>query len=243
MGGYAPYGYVLHPTIRNKLAIDPEAAEVVRKIFLLAIDGNTPTEIAIRLNDEGIPTPGQYFIERHPDTKKYRRSSNKLNWSHAMVYRTLTKLVYIGCAVGHERRTVAPLSRKTVKQDIEKQFIVENMHEAIVSREEYDLAQAVIRKTGRSPAKASYYPLRSLVRCGNCGRCMAFLKSGKGFYCTYGRTDRNSACPTEVIHLAADIEQRIYDAIMLFLKAADEKGNPGLTTWDFLSEAIYFLVF
>ena len=73
--------YVLHPTIRNKLAIDPEAAEVVRKIFLLAIDGNTPTEIAIRLNDEGIPTPGQYFIERHPDTKKYRRSSNKLNWS------------------------------------------------------------------------------------------------------------------------------------------------------------------
>ena len=99
--------YVLHPTIRNKLAIDPEAAEVVRKIFLLAIDGNTPTEIAIRLNDEGIPTPGQYFIERHPDTKKYRRSCNKLNWSHAMVYRTLTKLVYIGCAVGHERRTKA----------------------------------------------------------------------------------------------------------------------------------------
>ena len=59
---------------------------------MLAIDGNTPTEIAIRLNDEGIPTPGQYFIERHPDTKKYRRSSDKLNWSHAMVYRTLTKL-------------------------------------------------------------------------------------------------------------------------------------------------------
>ena len=85
--------------------------------------------------------------------------------------------------------------------------------------------QQRIRKTGRSPAKASYYPLRSLVRCGNCGRCMAFLKSGKGFYCTYGRTDRNSACPTGAIHLAADIEQRIYDAIMLFLKAADERGN------------------
>ena len=43
MGGYAPYGYVLHPTIRNKLAIDPEAAEVVRKIFLLAIDGDSDT--------------------------------------------------------------------------------------------------------------------------------------------------------------------------------------------------------
>lgn len=93
------------------------------------------------------------------------------------------------------------------------------MHEAIVSREEYDLAQAVIRKTGRSPSKASYYPLRSLVRCVNCGRCMTFLKSKKSFHCTYGRTDRNSACPTEAIHSTTDIKQRIYDAIMLFLKA------------------------
>lgn len=54
---------------------------------------------------------------------------------------------------------------------------------------------------------------------------MTFLKSRKGFYCTYGRTDKNSACPTEAIYTAADIEQRIYDAIMLFLKAAGEKGN------------------
>ena len=223
VGGYAPYGYVLHPTIRNKLAIDPEAAGVVRKIFLLAIGGNTPTEIAIQLNDEGIPTPGQYFMERHPDTKKYRRSSDKLNWSHAMIHRTLTRLVYTGCAVGHERRIVAPLSRKTVKQDVEKQFIVENMHEAIVSREEYDLAQAVIRKTGRSPAKSSNYPLRSLVRCGNCGRCMTFLKNKKGFRCAYGRTDKNSACSSETVYTAADIEQRIYNAIMLFLKAEGEK--------------------
>ena len=223
VGGYAPYGYVLHPTIRNRLAIDPEAARVVRKIFMLAIDGNTSTDIAIRLNDEGIPTPGQYFIERHPDTKKYRNASDKLNWTHAMIYRTLTKQVYTGCAVGHERRIVAPLSRKTAKQDIEKQFVVENMHEAIVSREEYDLAQAAIRKTGRSPAKASNYPLRSLIRCGNCGRCMTFLKSKKGFFCSYGRTDRNSACPTEPIYTATDIEQRIYDAIMLFLSAEVEK--------------------
>ena len=223
VGGYAPYGYVLHPTIRNKLAIDPEAAGVVRRIFLLAIDGSSPTEIAIQLNDEGIPTPGQYFMERHPDTKKYRHSSEKLKWSHAMIYRILTKQVYTGCVVGHERRIVAPLSRKTAKQSAEKQFVVENMHEAIVSREEYDLAQTVIRKTGRSPAKSSNYPLRSLIRCGNCGRCMTFLKSRKGFYCSYGKTDKKSECPTETLYTAADIEQRIYNAIMLFLKAEGDK--------------------
>ena len=40
VGGYAPYGYVLHPTIRNKLAIDPEAADVVRRVFREALDGS-----------------------------------------------------------------------------------------------------------------------------------------------------------------------------------------------------------
>ena len=39
VGGYAPYGYVLHPTIRNKLAVDPEAADVIRRIFREALEG------------------------------------------------------------------------------------------------------------------------------------------------------------------------------------------------------------
>ena len=42
VGGYAPYGYVLHPTIRNKLAVDPEAADVIRRIFREALEAATP---------------------------------------------------------------------------------------------------------------------------------------------------------------------------------------------------------
>ena len=58
---YAPYGYVLHPTIRNKLAVDPEAADVIRRIFREALEGSNTSQIARSLNDDGIPTPGQYF--------------------------------------------------------------------------------------------------------------------------------------------------------------------------------------
>ncbi len=225
VGGYAPYGYEMHPIIRNRLTLDPEAAQVVRRIFLLAISGMAPMDIAITLNDEGVPTPAQYFIAHHPDTKKYRHSSDKLKWTHATIYRTLTNLIYTGCTVGHVRKTVAPLSKKTVKQDEKDWYVVEGMHEPIVSREEYDQAQAAIKKTHRKPAGKVIYPLRSLIRCGSCGRMMTFSGNRKGFYCSYGRTDKTSGCPTGTIHAVTEIENCIYNAIMLFLQADGVNGN------------------
>ena len=50
VGGYAPYGYVLHPTIRNKLTVDPEAADVIRRIFREALEGSNTSQIARSLN-------------------------------------------------------------------------------------------------------------------------------------------------------------------------------------------------
>lgn len=92
VGGYAPYGYVLHPTIRNKLAVDPEAADVIRRIFREALEGSNTSQIARSLNDEGIPTPGQYFKSKHPDKKKFSNMSEKISWETVMVYNILKTL-------------------------------------------------------------------------------------------------------------------------------------------------------
>ena len=54
VGGYAPYGYILHPTIRNKLKLDPEAAEIVRRVFDEALLGSNTSEIALGLNEDNI---------------------------------------------------------------------------------------------------------------------------------------------------------------------------------------------
>ena len=96
VGGYAPYGYVLHPEIRNKLKLDPEAAEVVRRVFNEALKGRNTSQIALSLNDDNIPTPGQYFKGKHPDKKKYSRMSEKISWTASMVYKILTSYVYKG---------------------------------------------------------------------------------------------------------------------------------------------------
>ena len=101
VGGYAPYGYILHPTIRNKLKLDPEAAEVVRRVFDEALLGSNTSEIALGLNEDNIPTPGQYFRSKHPDKKKFSRMSEKIRWTASMVYKILTSYVYTGATVGH----------------------------------------------------------------------------------------------------------------------------------------------
>lgn len=221
MGGFAPYGFVFHPTQRNRLAADPEAAPVVRRIFALAIKGVSPSEIARTLNRDGVPTPGQYFVGKHPDKKKFSQMSRQVAWSYEMVHRILTKRAYTGAAVGHVRKIAAPLSRKTVKQDEVDWIVVEGAHEAIVSAEDFELAQTVIHKAKYKKGKAELYPLRSLVRCGNCGRVMYHNKGGT-FYCSYGRTSGDEGCSPAVKYSEKELEEIAYQAIRMLLNAASE---------------------
>ena len=173
VGGYAPYGYKMHPTVRNKLAIDPDSALIVRRIFDEAMTGKNASEIAKGLNDDGIPTPGQYFRANHPGKNNFNYMSGKISWNSPMIYRILTKPVYTGAAVGHTMKIAAPLSKKRVRADKSDWIIVENMHEPIVTRAEFEAAQKAIHREGKkSPRQVPDYPLQGLVRCGNCKRAM-----------------------------------------------------------------------
>lgn len=87
VGGYAPYGYMIHPTVRNKLAIDPKSAKVVRRIFDEAMAGKTVSAFAKGLNDDKISTPGQYFRANHPDKNNFSYMSGKISWNPQMIYR------------------------------------------------------------------------------------------------------------------------------------------------------------
>ena len=153
VGGYAPYGYVLHPTIRNKLAVDPEAADVIRRIFREALEGSNTSQIARSLNDDGIPTPGQYFKGKHPDKKKFSNMSEKISWETVMVYNILKNLVYTGTLVSRKMKSCGVGSKKRV---VNEPIIVEGTHEAIISKEDFELAQKVIRGGDRNPTRKQH---------------------------------------------------------------------------------------
>ena len=167
----------MHPTKRNALAIDPDSAQIVQRIFEAAVAGSNTSAIAQMLNDEDIPTPGQYFQSKNGNTKKFNYMSEKISWDVAMVLRVLKKS-------GLHRRSGQSQTEKLRCWQQENcpagTHRCRGTHEAIISKETFLLAQRVIRRGNHEPRKVSDYPLRGLVCCGNCKRTMTRRKRKDG---------------------------------------------------------------
>ena len=221
VGGYPGYGYMRDPNRKAMDIIDPDAAVVVRRIFEAAISGIPIGKIAAMLNRENIPTPGMYFRQKNQGTHKFGKMYAKPRWVYGTVYDILKRYTYTGASVGgmHEQVTIG--KRKQVKKDVTDWIIVPNMHDAIITPEEYELAQQVITgkpiPTGNKPP----YPLKSLVFCGNCLRRMEKKKSTKKYRCKYGDYDGDENCrliysPKEVV-----LEEIVFNAIKNYIQLVD----------------------
>ena len=229
VGAFAPYGYTLHPEIRNKLKLDPDAAEIVRSIFDMALSGWNTSLIAAELNSRHVPTPGQYFRTYHPGCGKFNRMSDKAGWVAATIYKILTNYVYTGATVGHTRKSAGLGTKRSIAQERKDWIVVDGMHEAIVSKEEFEAAQSVIRGGLKNPKRVSRdYPLKGLVRCGNCKRVMARRKlkaTGEMFYtCPYAANQPDSECAAVARHMEAKLEQIAYEAITQVLSFSEKQA-------------------
>lgn len=201
LGGHVPYGLKKHDTIKNKLAIDEEVADIIREIFGYAIDGISQTEIARILNDKGYETPGAYYRRKHPGSRKFSNTSLLSTWTVINVRAILRQEMYYGATVGHKREKVAVNSKVTRQVPKEEQIIVEGMHEAIISKETFLQAQKIF-KTGYKKKTEGYcdYPLKGKVRCGCCKRAMThrFKKVGRKDYayfrCVYSMYQNGANC-------------------------------------------------
>ena len=222
--GYPPFGYVRDPKHKSMDLIDPDAAAIVRRIFDAALDGQKVSEITQSLNDDHVPTPGQYYRLKNPGTKKYSYMSSEMSWTYSAVHTILNNFKYTGAAVGGKRKQITPCKKQTVKARPEEHIIVPNMHEAIVTEEEFYKASEVIAK-GTAPANrtGSDFPLKSLVRCGNCGRRMERKRGTKMFRCGYAYLSSDSACADIPATAESELEQTAFNAIRTFIGMADQK--------------------
>ena len=102
--------------------------------------------------------------------------------------------------------------------------MVPGMHPAIVTEEEFELAQKVIKKGGKAKDSGMVYPLKSLVVCGNCGRKMVYYREIERFRCPYGRNGGDSLCghrsPKE-----GDLENIVFDAIKDYMNMVEVKKD------------------
>ena len=232
VGSIAPYGYQFHPTIRNKLAIDPESAAVVRRIFDLALAGKKTRQIAEILNIDGVLTPGSYFRLKHPDQNRFQKRKESNGWNYHTVLGILHQYEYTGATVGHKRSKAAVNVKKALPNKKEDWIVVEHMHEAIVTHEEFQRVQEML-KLGRKRINYGIleYPLKGIVRCAECHRVMTRRTGGKGavyYICDKSVSDPGASCPRGKHFMEADIERVVLHAIqqmLLTLYQQKEKQN------------------
>ncbi len=229
--------------MKKSIRITEPSAEmqtnVIRRIFREALEGSNTSQIARSLNDDGIPTPGQYFKSKHPDKKKFSNMSEKISWETVMVYNILKNLVYTGTLVSRKMKSCGVGSKKRV---VNEPIIVEGTHEAIVSKEDFELAQKVIRGGGRNPTRKQHdYPLKGLVRCGNCKRAMTRRKNKAGiryFQCIHSVNNGNTDCPIGRSFPEMDIEKVVFYALTQFLALAQKEAVQNREVGDLRKSAI-----
>ena len=119
---------------------------------------------------------------------------------------------------------------------------IEGTHEAIVSKEDFELAQKVIRGGGRNPTRKQHdYPLKGLVRCGNCKRAMTRRKNKAGiryFQCIHSVNNGNTDCPIGRSFPEMDIEKVVFHAIAQFLALAKKEAVQNREVGDIRKSAI-----
>ena len=171
-----PFGYMKDPADKEKWLIDEPAAEIVRKIFALCLDGRGPSQIARQLEKENIMVPSAYYQSVN------RKCSQKVpigscHWDTKTVVHILENRQYTGCAVNFKSSTVSYKVHKKVYFDEEDQVIIPNMQEPIISEEDWLKVQE-LRKNKRRPTKTGRTSLFSgLVFCPDCGVKLHFCAS------------------------------------------------------------------
>lgn len=188
VGPFAPYGYRKSEEDKNKLEIDEEAAEVVRSIFRMYLQGSNAYKIAEKLNKKNILTPMDYKKENGSAFYTGFKKNLKSQWTHMHVLRILGNPVYTGTLVQGKETTPNYKVKKKVKRDQSKWSQVENTHDAIIPSVDFQNAQEQLQMDTRTgTAKEKIYYLSGIVKCGDCGANMVrkTVPSGKRKFIYY----------------------------------------------------------
>ena len=187
ISAYPVYGYLKSPEDKRTWIPDPEAAPVVQRMFNWYAEGLTSTEIAKRLNEDGIPTPAQH--KRALGSKRQLWNSERTDnfWRATTIGKILRDERYTGKLVAL-KTTLSELGNIHSAKAIEKDdwVIVPGAFEAIISQEIFDQVQAkleTVRPTRKlGPMKRRLFSRK--LRCGHCGAALIRHEIAQGVYYT-----------------------------------------------------------
>ncbi len=244
IGSIAPYGYVRDPNDKHKLIVDENVRDVIETIFKLSLEGKGVGYISDYLNKKNVLSPFMYKKKVLKSIKKYCNydEDHVFYWNSSGVKSILKNRAYCGDMVQNKRRVISYKIHKSVKIDKEDYIIVEDTHEAIISKNIFEKVQeGLFSRASRASKTGEKHILAGYIKCGDCDRCLTKYKQGKWitepdrinymFRCsTYARRGKTLCTPhridEETMYIAVlnAVKMQI-DLIINMEKAIDKMKN------------------
>ena len=196
IGAFAPYGYMKHPKDKHKLIVDSDAAETVKLIFSLFLQGTSKRAIALHLNEHGVPSPSAYKLLKGLPVST--RGYDEPMWGGRMIHAILTNPTYTGDLAQGRSRVKSYKVHQIETVPREEWVEVAGTHEAIIDYETFDKVQALLKRDTRtSPEGRKVHLFSGFLKCADCGRAVTrcVSKNNHVYYaCSTYKNRSRTAC-------------------------------------------------
>ena len=172
-----PYGYVKDPENKKKWIIDPDAAEVVRRIFHLCIEGNGNETIARILQDDKVLVPQAYWQSKGMSRGGKKTQPNPYKWCKTTIAKMLEQQEYCGDIINFKSYSKSFRNKTRVENPKENWAIFKDVHEPIIDRETWERVQELTKNSKRRKPKNENVKksiFTNLLYCGDCGHKLWF---------------------------------------------------------------------
>ena len=200
--GTVIYGY-LWDEKREHWLVDEEAAEVVRRIFSLTLEGYGPYQIACKLSADRIEIPVVHLARFNEGVNRSKPAKDPYGWGSSTIVNILKKREYLGHTINFKTRKHFK-DKKSHYVSEDEWTIFENTHEAIIDQQTFDLVQKIRSNVRRYPnGWGEAAPLTGLLYCADCGSKMYVHRTNNGkrisqYTCSnYTKVPCGTLCPTQ----------------------------------------------
>ena len=171
-----PYGYIKNPDDPRFWVVEPEAAEVVRRIYRMALEGYGLAETAAQLAADGVVNPTYYWRSRGTSRGGSKSTVESTKWGHTTVKKILTLQEYCGDVINFKSYSKSYKMKKRIENPEENRAIFLNVHEAIIDRQTWEKVQALQKGTRRKKPTVTQEPsvFSGLLKCPECGGNLNF---------------------------------------------------------------------
>ena len=212
-----PYGYMKSPENKKKWIIDPEAAEVVRSIFKMCLEGKGNETISRTLQEQKIMIPTAYWQSKGFNRGGKKTQANPYKWCKTTIQKILTQQEYCGDVINFKTYSKNFKVKKRIDNPKENWAIFKDVHEPIIDREVFERVQELTENTKRrapKPENAEKSLFSDILRCGDCGRKMYYHtntinKDIHFFVCSDSVSDYRGKCGPGRHYVRADAIEQI----------------------------------